>query len=56
MLNQEIHAQYQAVDELDGITNSQGQDSSNEGEEVDEYGEEVEQEAEFTRVKRENVF
>ena len=58
MLNEEIHAQYQAVDDIDCLSNSQGADSSGNGEEnEEEYGEEEgEQELEFTRIKRENVF
>ena len=57
MLNDQIHAQYQAVDDLDAMTNSQGNESSNEGEGEDEYSEEEVQEAvEFTKIKRENVF
>ena len=58
MLNEEIHAQYQAVDEIDGISQSQGGESSAiDGEVEDEYGdEEMEYELEFTKIKRENVF
>ena len=56
MLNEEMHAQYQAVDDLDAVTNSQG-DGSSQNEHEEDYGEEEgEQEIEFTKVKRENVF
>ena len=50
MLNEEIHAQYQAVDDLDAVSEPQ---SSLEGEGEEEYEEE---EVEFTKIKRENVF
>jgi hypothetical protein len=39
MLNEEIHAQYQTVDDLDAVTNSQG-DGSSQNENEDEYGDE----------------
>ena len=56
MLNEEMHAQYQAVDDLDAVTNSQG-DGSSQNDQAEEYGEEEgEQEIEFTKIKRENVF
>ena len=58
MLNEEIHAQYSAVDDYDASTNSQvGESSANGEENEDEYGqEEDEQDIEFTKIKRENVF
>ena len=58
MLNEEIHAQYPAVDDYEGSTTSQvGESSANGEDHEDEYGEEeVEQDIEFTKVKRENVF
>lgn len=62
MLNEEIHAQYQAVDDIDAISGSQGNESSaidGEGGIDDEYGDEEENDPdmiEFTKVKRENVF
>jgi hypothetical protein len=58
MLNEEIHAQYSAVDDYDASTNSQvGESSANGEENEDEYGqEEEEQDIEFTKIKRENVF
>lgn len=58
MLNEEIHAQYSAVDDYEASTNSQvGESSANGEENEDEYGqEEDEQDIEFTKIKRENVF
>lgn len=58
MLNEEIQAQYPAVDDYEATSSEQGNDSSANGDEnVDEYGaEEAEQEVEFTKTKRENVF
>ncbi len=58
MLNEEIHAQYSAVDDYEASTNSQvGESSANGEENEDEYGqEEEEQDIEFTKIKRENVF
>ena len=41
MLNEEIQAQYPAVDDFDAVSNSQANDSSANGEENDdEYGDE----------------
>ena len=54
MLNDEIHAQYQAADEFDANSNSQANSSNLEGEGEEEYSEE--EEVEFTKVKRDNIF
>ena len=58
MLNEEIQAQYPAVDDYEATSSEVANDSSGNGDEnVDEYGEEeAEQEIEFTKTKRENVF
>lgn len=58
MLNEEIQAQYPAVDDFDATTNSHVNESSANGEEhEDEYGEEEgDQDIEYTKTKRENVF
>lgn len=62
MLNEEIHAQYQAVNDLDDVSQSQDNQSSIvEGQEglEEEYGDEdvIDGEMlEYTKIKRENVF
>ena len=55
MLNEEIHAQYQELDDLEAVSHSQVDGSSNA--DGQEYGEEEgDQEIELTKIKRENVF